>query len=1161
MATKNKEFYETSEFPALISTLSLNEVMQLQFRCDTKKKWESVAICKDPMKKMTLCNICKVVQYGDKNLFSHLNGKKHFLKMESVAQIRFPKAKVQKNVPNKNANQIKNDTEDNKSVKPPESNTTKKSAPPIKALEPIANSVTKPAAPTKPLTDKPEVNDTAIKSATTKTVATTNSVPKSKPLIGPNNNITITKSSKIKKKPNKISALVPNTDTLPLTVRCEDNALSVKTSDDIEENKNETNSENSKILESKIAHEERDKSSNPDEITQPTMEVIELIESDDHSGTKSSSDANIVLNPLSNAATNERKISCVPLAKLINTEPAMPKPGDQNDNKIVLPSPSPSEIVPILVHSSSSSEVVTLNDTDDKHNNSHIFEENSSTSIQSYGVKQPVTFESSNITEVLGLIGVEYVIKIMRKLKDRTARFLCSLCDINADELSMHNHLLSINHRLKYCEKHFPTALRQYKQYISFLPEHQHFKILNPILQKLAIAIEKHHGREFAYLCYEYPFAKNRQNILSTVFNRRHSSEALGPSFTHVLDSKDIDLLIANGGKINDEPVVENIVHPGPSFNPFTNNNAHTFDFNYHSGVTNPIESNNVQTVDDETHKRMVDMFLRDTRDANSSRQRHSSRMGKRDRSRSPSPDRKRKRSAPLLKSQWNLERRSLSPLRDGDIWQAYRHLVDQSVRDLNTTFDEYKSDPEQHPLYKEEWQKFWKRRKDELIAAGINHRNYNFQSEWILFFNARLEELYNQDVENIKIKCRERLCLPMTNNELANPKYHVNCSDSEPEHVIPDKSNEQDNDQNSQKVNNDNADDINVIHVLRLLTALENYLGSLGPSITEMLAKALQVSKVNPDNINTTILTIENCAILETAKEKFTGLIISKMLDAAQERAIKKAIADTELLLKYAENIVTQHVGKDAEASTYEKSEPTSSLHQLGIRGNTNVSNNKSDQTKKTELAAKLASSLISQGKTKISPDQLKQIIQVYSQIEHKKQQKQHTSASISSATNITNRLSPTMPSRHTAASNELNIQGNISRNLSIHKPMLGQSQPVNRSNYAIDRSASSINFHLPNTTPINDVPSLETMQNYFSANRARTNYTNINNPNEIINTGGYNLKDSQYNHQYDYAQGNSSAQFNDGIINRRNPSSYMMDDNYSFGRTENPREKSNWM
>lgn len=1154
MATKNKEFYDTSEFPALISTLSLNEVMQLQFRCVNNKKWQSVAICKDQMRKMTLCNICKVVQYGDKNLISHLNGKKHFLKMETVAQILFPKVNEQKNAPVKNANLMKKDNQTNKSVKAPELNTTNKLTPPMRPVKPISNSVTKPAVPTKPLTDKMEANATAVKSTSTKTVSTTNVVPKSKPLIGTNNNIIVTKSSKIKKKPNTISA--PNKNTLPITVRSANNALLAETPVDIEENKNETNSENSKILESNIADKERDKSSNRDEIAQPTMEVIDLIESEDHSATKSSSDSNIVLNPLSKTATNERKISCVPLAKLINTKSTKPKFGDQNDNKILLPLPSPTEIVPVFVHSSPSSEVVTPKDRDDKHNQSDIYHPNLSTSIQSCGVKQPFTFESSNITEILGLIGVEYVIKIMKKLKDHTVRFLCSLCDITADELSMHNHLLSINHRLKYCEKHFPTALRQYKQYISHVPEHQIFKILGPILEKLAIAIEKHHGREFAYQCYEYPFSKNRQNILSSVFNRRHSSEALGPSFTHVLDSKDIDLLIENGGNINAKPVVENIVHTGSSFNPFVSNNVNTFDFNYNSD----IEGNNVQAVDDETHKRMVDMFLKDTREANPFRHRHSSRIGKRDRSRSHSPDRKRKRSAPLLKSQWNLERRSLSPLRDGDIWQAYRHLVDQSVRDLNTTFDEYKSDPEQHPLYKEEWQKFWKRRKDELIAAGINHRNYNFQNEWILFFNARLEELYNQDVENIKIKCRERLCLPMTNNELANSKYHVNCSDNEPDYAVSEKLKEQ----NSQKVKNDNADDINVIHVLRLLTALENYLGSLGPSITEMLAKALQMSKVNPDNIDTIILTNENCAILETAKEKFTGLIISKMLDAAQERAIKKAITDTELLLKYAENIETQHVGKEVEASTYEKSAPTSSLHLSSIRSNTNVSNNKSDQLKKTELAAKLASSLISQGKTKINPEQLKQIIQVYSQIEQKKQQKQQTSGSVSSATNITNRLSPITQNRFRTGTNELEFQGNISSNFNIANPMLDQCPPVNRSNYTIDRSAASINFHLPNTTPTNDVPSFETIQNYFSANMARTNYTNINNPNEIINTGSYDLKDSECNHQYDYApyaRGNSSAQINDGNIHRSHPLSFTMDDNYSFGRTENPREKSNWM
>lgn len=1142
---KNKEFYDTSEFPTLISTLSLKEVMQLQFRCNNKKKWESVVVCEDPLKKMTVCNICKVAQYGEKNLFSHLNGKKHFVKMESVKQIRFPKANVQKNVVIKKANTIQKDNK--KNDKSQDLVITNKSFPPIKPAEPMINSNSKPAQPAgspKPLSKQMESISTDVKSLKTTT-------PAAKPNKNVNNNnIIVTKSSKIKKKPIKGPSTLPNKSPVPLTGQCVKQDLTDNISDGITENNAKT-----------IASEECNKGNNcnPEEICEPKMEIIEIIESDDVSAMNFSSDSNIVVNPISKTATNEKKISCVPLAKLINNKTTNIRLGEHNDNKVLLPSPSTSVVVPESLHSTSStSKIVTSRGKDNKHKNPFADIRGSSDNSE----KDPTTFESLNINEILGLLGVEYVIKIVKHMKDRHARFLCSLCDITADELSMHNHLLSINHRLKYCEKHFPTALRQYRQYISHVPEHQLFKILAPILEKLAIAIEKHHGRETSYLCYENSFSKNRQNIISTVFNRRHSSEVLGPSFTHVIDSKDVDLLIDNAGKNNDQPVLQNnvnneanIVNNGAAYNPFSNNNTNLFDFTYPSTV-NAVEADNIAAVDDETHKRMVDMFLRDTRQAQS-RHRLSSRSGKRERSRSHSPDRKRKRSVSLLKSQWNLERRSLSPLREGDIWQAYRHLVDQSVRELNTTFDLYKSDPEEHPLYKEEWQKFWKRRKDELIAAGINHRNYNFQNEWILFFNARLEELYNQDVENIKIKCRERLCLPMSNNELPNSKYHVNCSVNEPVLAVPEKPIEQNN-ENFQNMKNDNVEDINVIHVLRLLTALENYLGSLGPSITEMLAKALQMSKVNPDNLNTFILTSENCAILETAKEKFTGLVISKMLDAAQERAIKKAITDTELLLKYADNIDRQHVVKDKELSNFQKEEPSSTLNHSASRSNTNAANNKWDQLKKTELAAKLATSLISQGKTKINQEQLKQIIQVYSQIEQKKQHKL-PSSSHNSVNNVTNALSSSMPNRLLTSASELEFEGNMSNNFNIHTPMQDHCPPITSSKYAIDRPSFSQNVHLPNTVNLTDSHNMETRQNYFSANIARTNYTNINrNPNEIIN----NMKDSQYNHQYDYGpygRGNSLAQVNGGLINRGNP--FTMDDNYSFGRNENPREKSNWM
>ncbi|KAH8417112.1 hypothetical protein KR222_003670, partial [Zaprionus bogoriensis] len=1041
---KNKEFYESSEFIELISTLSLKEVMLLQFSFKNIKKWESLVACKDLQKKMYVCNICNVAQYGEKNLFSHLNGKKHFWMMENVQQLRFPKGNENKNVTKKKF--VPPNKKDNKNTKSENVDIKKKALPTTKSVQPVIKSDDKPLI--KPLTtesvltksvvtqeiNKPEAKPKVVKaSIVTKNVSEeTNKfeanskevnasvITKTIVSAGPNN----IEANKSEAKPKYVNVsivrksaasevLVPKPTPIgePKTIvnksrpntqkPTEGNEKpAAKTSNASSENKNQTNSKNSKVSKTNVTDTSI---MTPNEIVQPKLETIELDEPDTVSPINSAFRSNIVLNPLSKAASNEVKISCVPLSKLISTEPK-----DQ-----VQPVNNETEVIPVLLRLlSESNSARNENKKKEKKKKLNEFNENvkdivsTRSVLQVSTVKHSVTFESSNITDVMGLLGVEYVIKIIRNMRDKDARFQCCLCDIIADEQSMHNHLIGINHRLKYCEKHFPTAISQYKQYTSYVPEEHQFKVLAPILEKLAIAIEKHHGRENAYLCYEYSFSKNSQNIIANVFNRKHASEAFGPTFTHVIDSKDVDMLIENAcGQLK-------TVNNEAPLNSFTKRNTlyeqQNAICNYPAGL-NSIEPNNVQAVDDETHKRMVDMFLRDTRETQSSRHRHSSRNVKRDRSRSRSPDRKRKRPVSII-SQWNMERRSVSPLRDGDIWQAYRHLVDQSIRELNTSFEAYKLDPEEHPQYKKEWQKFWKRRKDELIAAGINHRTYNYQNEWILFFNARLEELYNQDVENIKIKCRERLCLPMTNNELPNPKYHVNFSDNEKDYDSTVNPNDQNNDKDQTQQKDNKAEDINVIHVLRLLTALEGYLGSLGPSITEMLAKALQLSKVDPNKINSTILTNENCAVLEIAKEKFTGLVISKILDSAQERAIKKAIADTELLLEYAElNGTKSAKGNESEPRPSERVEQTSTLGQSAIKLNANILHNKLDQINKSELAAKLASSLISQGKTKINQEQLKQIIQVYSQIEQKKQPKM-PSSSISSANNISNRLSPTM-------------------------------------------------------------------------------------------------------------------------------------------------------
>ncbi|XP_064551449.1 uncharacterized protein CG7065 [Drosophila montana] len=975
MAATNKEIFDKTQFSELLSKLSLKDVLKLEFRGENDNTLEAMVICEDQQKKMYLCKVCKVFQYGEKNLFSHLGGKKHCCKMESVKQLYLSTDKGHTIVAKKCKN-VNNITKSNLAENLKDKEKIKKSC----DFKNKSESSIKPKniqykTEREQLILKPAINNVIGAKSTgidaTKTIssnATINHVSNeelAQKLITSVDQKTIPAKGDCAKK-KMITINQPGGKKIlgceDSTVKCRSDKL--KTSACFIKNKYESELKNNIILQSHVTEKKHDEKLDPSTKTDSVYAI------------KSAAQSNIVINPLSISISKTTKISCVPISKLICS-----KLTTENNHKIdhTLSGFKASKDILNSIHKEDKCDEIDTITQNFKTGKVNI--QNSNIYFPSLSDSQNSTFESmSNITTILGLLGVEYVIKIVKNLKDGAPKFLCSLCNITTDELSMHNHILSYNHRLKFCEKHFPTAIRQYRQYISHVPEHHVYKILAPILEKLAIAIEKHHGRETAYLCYEYSFTKNRQNIVSTVLNRRHASEVLGPAFTHVIDSKDVDFLVENA-ITNKLPITKsNIVFNKVILNTVNDPNNIMMTQNEIANLVNLNEVKRIEIVDDETHKRMVDMFLRDTRNTQTLRHKQTSRISKRSRSRSSSSDRKRRRSIPLSISQWNIERKSLSPLRDGDIWQAYRHMVDQSVRKLNTTFELYKSDPEEHPLYKEEWQKFWKRRKDELIAAGINHRSYNYQNEWILFFNARLEELYNQDVEYIKIKCRERLCLPMINDELLNSKYHVHIDDNFFDSFGPIKNNE-----NGDKFNikfNESAGNINVIHVLRLLTALEDHLGSLGPSITELLAKALQIFKLHPDKANILLLTSENCAILETAKEKFTGLIISKMLDPVQERALKKAINDTEQLLIFATNKRTELECCNTEVNVGNLEFLQNSLSRV----NTNKLKKKQDRVDTIELASKLATSLISQGKTSINQEQLQQIVQVYSLIEKKK-------------------------------------------------------------------------------------------------------------------------------------------------------------------------------
>ncbi|KAJ8946800.1 hypothetical protein NQ314_008784 [Rhamnusium bicolor] len=153
-----------------------------------------------------------------------------------------------------------------------------------------------------------------------------------------------------------------------------------------------------------------------------------------------------------------------------------------------------------------------------------------------------------------------------------------------------------------------------------------------------------------------------------------------------------------------------------------------------------------------------------------------------------------------------------------------------------------------------------------------------------------------------------------------------------------------------------DDDGEVNIVDVLRILTALEERLGSLGPKIIDLLAQALALEK-NEANSSETLLDNDiNCVLFETVKEKLKGQLLAGLVDILQERAFKKAIKKIATLIHMAGQRKRQR----------ERMMPK--IKPVTVPGVGTVD--------KAAIAKQIATALIMQGKTDVTQAELEQLI-----------------------------------------------------------------------------------------------------------------------------------------------------------------------------------------
>ncbi|XP_024942506.1 uncharacterized protein CG7065 isoform X2 [Cephus cinctus] len=418
-------------------------------------------------------------------------------------------------------------------------------------------------------------------------------------------------------------------------------------------------------------------------------------------------------------------------------------------------------------------------------------------------------------------------------------------------------------------------------------------------------------------------------------------------------------------------------------------------------------------------------------------------------RSRSRSPSRSRKGSSADKSSRYRYKprysrdrsrSRSLEPLKERDKWEKYRDQIRRAEETLDRALKFHEKNPEKHPSYPDEWKKFWNRRYKELQAEGKDPSKHDFKPEWIEFWNKRMRELHNEQLQLRKEEIRKRLELPedkppekwtsaskrdrsppikrsrhrdsdddveYVGTKTVKPDYHERHEIRErdygyyrgrggnmyrsyyprgvprPRHYsgsysMKDKS-------PSPPKEDVLSEDLEIVGLLRLLTALEGQLGSLGPRIVSLLSRALAAEKVKPNSAEELLYDEEVNVLFETVKEKLKGQLFAGMIEKMAITPTKTAVQNiAQLLHKAAENKRKMEEEKKKQQELAEMSKSMSYISRSVFSRTIDVNPIKSEPVSvpgvgsvdKVAIAQQIAAALVAQGRSNVSQDELETLI-----------------------------------------------------------------------------------------------------------------------------------------------------------------------------------------
>ncbi|KPI93537.1 Uncharacterized protein CG7065 [Papilio xuthus] len=342
------------------------------------------------------------------------------------------------------------------------------------------------------------------------------------------------------------------------------------------------------------------------------------------------------------------------------------------------------------------------------------------------------------------LLGTEYLVEHPPEGDNQEPSYLCTLCSKQGHQRTIVNHMTCYHHRCNFFSRHF------YKASKLLAPHRRRLNArvgVMTVVNRLAQRIEDKYGRLKPVNIDKEEFDRDKEAIIQWIFKGYHFSEDLGHTFEEVVDEELIKSLTESTKEKREErnPSPPVVTAPAPARPRTTSTNT---------GLERIGSVESLSDVSDEE-------LQRDGQTINKEKKEQDQCPNNRGQFRSRyvvknAPDNKAK---PYQKNYKMVL-----------LYEKKRLAIDAAKE----TLAYHEKNPEKHPLYPEEWKKFWNKRYKEVQAEGKDPSKHDFKSEWIPFWTSRMKELHDEELRINIAELYRKMGVPLPESELTSQAKHL---------------------------------------------------------------------------------------------------------------------------------------------------------------------------------------------------------------------------------------------------------------------------------------------------------------------------------------------------------------------------------------------------